>query len=231
MKFIVIGLGYFGGKLAVLLTEQGHEVIGIDNRDERIEELKDSISIVMNMDTTSENAVKSLPLDDTDAVVVAIGEDFGSSIMTLAILKNLNVKRIIGRAISPLHQNILSQIGIREIVHPEEEIAFSVSSVLQLKTALKITELDSENVIAEIYVPQKYRGHTIGSIGLRERFDLKFVAVKSLSRHQKVVFLQPQSYQTRFDFDEQSVLNENDILVLAGKPGNIRRFAGEGQVK
>ncbi|MDD4190693.1 MAG: TrkA family potassium uptake protein [Mangrovibacterium sp.] len=227
MKFIIIGLGYFGGKLATLLTQQGHEVIGIDNRYERIEELKDSISIVMEMDTTSENAVKSLPLEDTDAVVVAIGEDFGSSILTLAILKNLEVKRIIGRAISPVHQRILSQMGIREIVHPEEETAFSVSSLLQLKSALKITELDSENVIAELYLPKKYQGHNLESIDLQKRFGLKLIAVKTLSRAGKVISLQPQSYETQFYYNPQFSLNENEILVVAGKAGNIKKFIGE----
>ena len=227
MKFIIIGLGYFGGKLATLLTQQGHEVIGIDNRYDRIEELKDSISIVMEMDTTSENAVKSLPLEDTDAVVVAIGEDFGSSILTLAILKNLEVKRIIGRAISPVHQRILGQMGIREIVHPEEEAAFSVSSVLQLKSALKITELDSENVIAELNIPEKYQGLNLESIDLQKRFDLKLIAVKTLSRAGKVISLQPQSYETQFYYNPQFSLSENDILVVAGKPGNIKKFIGE----
>jgi trk system potassium uptake protein TrkA len=227
MKFIIIGLGYFGGKLATLLTQHGHEVIGIDNRLDRIEELKDSISIVMKMDTTSENAVKSLPLDDTDAVVVAIGEDFGSSILTLAILKNLEVKRIIGRAISPVHQRILVQMGIREIVHPEEETAFSVSSVLQLKSALKITELDSENVIAELNIPEKYWGHNLDSIDLQKRFGLKLIAVKTLSRTGKVISLQPQSYETHFDYSPELSLNKNDILILAGRLNNIKKFIGE----
>ena len=73
MKFIVIGLGYFGATLATRLTEQGHEVIGIDNRYERIDELKNQITSVMEMEATNENALKTLPLNDTDAVIVAIG--------------------------------------------------------------------------------------------------------------------------------------------------------------
>lgn len=227
MKFIIIGLGYFGSKLAMLLTQQGHEVIGIDNRYDRIEELKDSISIVMEMDTTIENAVKSLPLDDTDAVVVAIGEDVGSSILTLAILKNLNVQRIIGRAISPMHQNILTQMGIKEIVLPEEETAFSISSVLQLKNALKITELDYKNVIAELNVPPKYQGHNLDSINIQKRFSLNLVAVKTLSRANSVITLLPQSYETHFNYNSQLPLNEGDILIVAGELNNIRRFVGE----
>ena len=227
MKFIIIGLGYFGSKLAIQLTNQGHEVIGIDIRYDRIEELKDSITIVMEMDTTSEKAVKSLPLNDTDAVVVAIGEDVGSSILTLSILKNLKIPRIIGRAISPVHQNILTQIGIKEIVNPEEETALSVSSVLQLKNALRITELDAECAIAELHVQPKYFKHNLESINMQKRFDLKLVAVKTLSHNKKTISSQSQTYDTLFHFDPLQPLNEGDIFVVAGKLKSIKKFLEE----
>lgn len=227
MKFIIIGLGYFGSKLANLLTKQGHEVIGIDKRTDRVEEMKDSVSIAMEMDTSIENAVKSLPLSDVDAVVVAIGEDVSSSILTLAILKNQNVSRIIGRSISPLHHNILRQIGIEEIVNPEEETAFSVSSILQLKNALKITELDHENVIAELFIPQKYVGHNLESINIEKRFGLKFIALKTSTTPRKTIALLPQKRKTHFHFDDQSPLAAQDILVVAGRLNDIRKFTGE----
>ncbi|NLK53679.1 MAG: TrkA family potassium uptake protein, partial [Bacteroidales bacterium] len=121
MKYIVIGLGYFGSNLASRLTSMGHEVIGVDNHPERLDELKDSVTTVMKMDATNVNAVRSLPLDDADAVIVAIGEDVGSSILAASILKNLKVKRIIGRAIHQTHHSILNQIGIDEVVMPLED--------------------------------------------------------------------------------------------------------------
>jgi len=156
MKYIVIGLGYFGGTLATTLTRMGNEVIGIDNREEKVDEFKDTISIVMMMDTTNINAVKTLPLQDVDAVIVAIGEDIGSSVLTLSILKNLNVERIIGRAITPIHLNILEQIGIRETIQPEEDSALKVSSMLQIENAKSVLELNEEYVVTEVLVPSKY---------------------------------------------------------------------------
>lgn len=227
MKFIIIGLGYFGSKLANLLTQQGHEVIGIDKRSDRIEEMKDSVSIAMEMDTSSENAVKSLPLSDVDAIVVAIGEDISSSILTLAILKNQNISRIIGRSISPLHHNILRQIGIEEIINPEEETAFSVSSVLQLKNALKVTELDHENVIAELFIPQKYVGHNLESINIEKRFDLKFIALKTGYVSSNSISQLLPKLKTHFYFDDQVPLKEQDVLIVAGRLNDIRKFTGE----
>ncbi len=224
MKFIVIGLGYFGSTLAVNLTKQGHEVIGIDNRWEKIDEYKDAITHVMSMDTTSEKAVKTLPLDDTDAVIVAIGEEVASSILTLAILKNLNVKRIIGRIISPIHKTIINQIGITETIHPEEETAYSVISMLQLEQTLRVYELDESNVIAELFVPKKYVGHALDSINIENRFDLKVVAIKVAPVKEGLFSTLKKEYSIDFDFDRLKPLHERDIIVVAGKHLNIKRL-------
>jgi trk system potassium uptake protein len=178
VKYIVIGLGYFGSNLATNLTSMGHEVIGIDNHLEWLDELKDSVTTVIKMDSTNINAIKSLPLRDTDAVIVAIGEDVGASILTLSVLKNLKVKRIIGRAINQLHQNILNQIGIEEVILSLEESAKNVSSMLQLKNTLRLTEISNVYAIKEIYMPVKYVGHSLESINIQDRFDLKLVFVK-----------------------------------------------------
>jgi len=224
MKYIVIGLGYFGSKLASNLTNMGHEVIGIDNHADRLEELKDSITTVMKMDTTNINAVKSLPLHDTDAVIVAIGEDVGSSILTLSILKNLKVKRIVGRAINMIHQNILNQIGIEEVVLPLEEAAKHVSSMLQIKNTLRLTEINDDYAIAEVHVPVKYEGHSLEAINVQGRFDLKFVAVKIPPKEGIITSIFRRNYIVDLTYDVNLPLGEKDILVLAGKITDIKRF-------
>lgn len=227
MKFIIIGLGYFGSTLAKSLTTQGHEVIGIDNRWPRIEELKNDITHLMEMDTTNENAVKSLPLADADAVIVAIGEDVGSSILTLSILKKMGLKRIIGRVISPIHQSILNQIGIEETVHPEEETALAIRSKLQVKNAIKITEIDSTNVVAELFVPAKYVGHTLNTINIELRFDMKLIAVKPTPKSKGAFSIVHRDYIADFNFDRDKVLRDKDILVVVGQLKNIYRFTAE----
>jgi len=224
MKYIVIGLGYFGSKLASNLTSMGHEVIGIDNHLERLEELKNSVTTVMKMDATNVNAVKTLPLNDTDAVIVAIGEDVGSSILTASILKNLKVKRIIGRAINQVHQNILNQIGIDEVVLPLEDSAMHVASMLQLKNTLRLTELNDDYAVAELAVPSKYAGHAIDTISMGERFNLKIVAVKIAPKEGLLVSIFRRNFKVDMSYDPFSPLGEKDVLVVAGKIADIKRF-------
>ncbi|MBP8960266.1 MAG: TrkA family potassium uptake protein [Bacteroidales bacterium] len=224
MKYIVIGLGRFGSKLASTLMDRGHEVIGIDHDNEKLEELKDSFTTVIKMDTTNVNAVKSLPLDDVDAVIVAIGEDIGSSILTMAILKNLNVKRIIGRAINQIHYDILKQIGIEEVTLPLEEAALHVSSMLQFRNILKLTEINSDFVVAEVNIPAKYAGHCLDAINIGKRFDLKLIAVKIPPEKNILTSIFRKDYKVFPDYDINKPLSENDILVIAGNIADIKRF-------
>jgi trk system potassium uptake protein TrkA len=224
MKYIVIGLGYFGSKLASNLTSMGHEVIGIDNHFERLEELKNSVTTVMKMDATNINAVKTLPLDETDAVIVAIGEDVGSSILTASILMNLKVKRIIGRAINQVHQNILNQIGIEEVVLPLEDSARNVASMLQLKNTLRLIELNDDHAVAELIVPAKYIGHALDTISIGERFNLKLVAVKVAPKEGWLGSVLRRNFRVDMSYDPYSPLGERDVLVVAGKIADIKRF-------
>ena len=224
MKYIVIGLGYFGSKLASNLTSMGHEVIGVDNHHERLDEMKDLVTTVIKMDTTNLNAVKSLPLSDADAVIVAIGEDVGSSILTASILKNLKVSRIIGRAINQVHHNILDQIGIDEVVLPLEDSAVHVASMLQFNNTLRLIELSNDHAVAEIIVPAKYAGHTPDTISMGERFGLKLIGVKTAPKDGLLTSIFRRNYKVDLEFDQFAPLGEKDVLVVAGKIVDIKRF-------
>lgn len=224
MKYIVIGLGRFGSKLASNLTDMGHEVIGIDDHNERLDELKDSISTVMKMDSTNINAIKSLPLNDVDAIIVAIGENVGSSILTLSILKNLQVKRIIGRAVNQMHYDILKQIGIEEVVLPLEESARHVSSLLQFKNTIRLTEVNDEYAIAELNTPSRYIGHCLEAVNIRDRFDLRLIAVKVPPEENILKSIFRRKYKVYMDFDVNQPLGKEDILIVTGKINDIKRF-------
>jgi trk system potassium uptake protein TrkA len=224
MKYVVIGLGLYGSKCAEVLTSMGNEVLGIDNDPEKLEEFKESFTSVIKMDTTSLNAVRSLPLDDVDAVIVAIGEDVGASILTLAILKNLKVKRIIGRAINETHHNILKQIGIDEVVLPLEDSAAHLASVLQLRGVLSFTEISNDYAIAETRVPDSFVGHLPDTIDLEERFRIKVVAIKHAPEMGILGSIYKRDFITDLFYNDNTPFVASDILVLAGKVSDIKRF-------
>jgi len=226
MKYIVIGLGFFGSKCATNLTAMGHEVMGIDSNLDILEEYKEAFTSVIKMDTTNINAVKTLPLNAIDAVIVAIGEDVGASILTLAVLKKLNVKRIIGRAINQIHHNILTQIGIEEVVLPLEDSAARLASVLQLKGVLTLNEINNEYAVAEIQVPASYVGHLPETIDLEERFKIKVIAIKRAPKEGMLNSVFKRNYLTDLFYSNTIPFVETDILVIAGRVSDIKSFIG-----
>jgi trk system potassium uptake protein TrkA len=224
MKYIIIGLGNFGASLAQKLTEQGNEVIGIDTNMSKVDAYKEKISHTICMDATDELTVSGLPFKDTDVVLVAIGENQGANIMTTALLKNLEVKRLISRAINPLHQKVLQAIGVDEIVHPEEETAERWAKKLCLNNVVDSFELNDEYSIIEAKVPADYIGNTVRNVGFRKEFNLlvltiiKKVEVKSLLGKTKT------ESQVQGVASADNKLEENDILVLYGSNKDLQSF-------
>ena len=123
MKYLVIGLGNFGSTLAQTLTDNGHEVIGIDIDSHNVELIKNRIAFAYIMDATNQLALRSLPLSDIDCTVVAIGQSMDHSLRTVAALKQLKVENIYARALDTTHKSILEAMNIRKIFIPESYAA------------------------------------------------------------------------------------------------------------
>ena len=224
MKYIIVGLGNFGASLSQKLTAQGNEVIGIDTRMEKVDLYKEKISHTICMDATDEFTVSGLPLEDTDIVIVAIGEDQGANIMSTAIFKNMEVKRLISRAINPLHEKVLKAIGVDEIVHPEEETAERWSKKLCIKNVVDSFELNAHFSIVEAKVPREYVGQTIREIGFRSKFNLLVLTI--MKQHE--VKSRLGSNQTELNIQGLATpdqkLESTDILVLYGSNKHIKDF-------
>jgi trk system potassium uptake protein TrkA len=227
MKFIIIGLGTFGASLAEKLTSTGHEVIGVDSKLSKVETLKEKITHTICLDSTDFMAVKHLPLQDTDIVVVCIGEDEGASILTTALMKQLNAKRLISRAVSPLHETILEAMEVDEIVHPEEETAERWAKKLNITGVVDSFEVTDEYNIIEARVPRKYVGKTLEELGVRRNFNviilttIKTVEVKSL------IGLTRRVKKVQDIASAKTILDENDIMVLYGRMRDIKHFLAE----
>ena len=123
MRYLIIGLGIYGSNLARDLTDMGHEVIGADIRAANVEAIKDYISTAYILDSTDEPSLAALPLKNIDLVIVAIGENFGASVKTVALLRKIGVRKIYARAIDELHQSILEGLQVERILTPEQRAA------------------------------------------------------------------------------------------------------------
>ncbi|MGB8703925.1 MAG: TrkA family potassium uptake protein [Gillisia sp.] len=227
MKYIIIGLGNFGSSLAEKLTRLGNEVIGVDVSLNKVEAFKDKITHAISLDSTDLTAVSNLPLRETDVVIVAIGEDKGALIMTTALMKQLKVKRLISRAVTPLQEMVLEAMGVDEIIHPEEETAERWAKKLNMHGVVDSFELGEEFSIVEITVPKKYIGKKLKDIGLRRDYNLialttmKVVAEKNKLGGQKFI-PRPQGVAS-----PETVLYEGDMMVIYGFNKDIKKLLSD----
>ena len=224
MKFIIIGLGSFGSSLAQKLTHMGHEVIGVDSKLSKVESLKETITHTICLDSTDRMAIKHLPLEDTDVVIVSIGEDEGASIMTTALMKQSNVKRLISRAVSQLHETILEAMQVDEIVHPEEETAERWAKKLNIKGVVDSFELSGEYHVIEAKVPEQYAGKTVEEIEIRRKYNVIVLTTIKFAEEKNLIGSIKKVKKVQDVASAKTILDPDDIMVLYGRMSDIRNF-------
>ena len=224
MKFIIIGLGNFGFALAEKLSQQGHEVIGVDKTIDKIEEIKDKITHAICLDCSHQAAVNSLPLKNTDVVIVAIGEDVAGNLLTTALIKKTGVPRLISRSISNIHETILGSMEITEIVRPEVETAERWAKKLTSSGLVDSFELTDKYSVVEVVIHEKFAGKTIEEIGFNKDYNVIVLTVmKSVKDESKIgIVKKSPKFQIEGIAKAETILNEGDIMVLYGTNKDIR---------
>ena len=164
--------------MAMTLAELGHDVIGIDTSEDNVRVLADHISLSMQLDATDEKALRAAGIQDVDVAVVSIGEHIESSLMVVTLLREMGIKEIVAKAVTPLHGRILEKLGVARVVFPEREMAVRVAHSLVVANVLDYIELSDKFSIAEIPAPAEFAGKTLREIGLRSRFGLTTIAIK-----------------------------------------------------
>lgn len=227
MKFVVFGLGNFGASLAHQLIELGHEVIGVDARMELVDKYKHSITHTVALDSTNKEAVAQLPLDDIDAAIVGIGEDEGATIMTTALLKQMNVTRIICRVTSPLQQIVLEAMNIQEYVYPESSSAERLALKLDLPGVVDSFQIQPDYRILEVAVPSRYVGRTIEELDLANRYKLVLITIIKMVSKKHIFGDTKNEMKVTGIIQPGTEVKAGDILLLFGKPRDLENFIEE----
>lgn len=176
MRYLIIGLGIYGSNLAKDLTDMGHEVIGADRSAIIVDSIKEYISTAYILDSTDEAALSGLPLTGVDLVIVAIGENFGASIKTVAILKKLGVKHIYARAADDLHYAILEGLQIDRIITPEQRAARDLSMEMALGHQARVMNVAPDIYTMRFAAPDLLVGSSYARLQLEKEYGLKLVA-------------------------------------------------------
>jgi trk system potassium uptake protein TrkA len=219
MNIVVIGLGNFGASLAKSLTAMGHDVLGVDKNNEKTEFYMDKIANTIALDAADPHTLKLLPLKEADVFVIAIGDDFGVSVMIAALLKKMGVQRIICREFSSIHLTVLNSIGITETINPEWESANIMAQKLALSGIHHLFNISETLKIVDMNIPRSLTGERFLPVAFREHTHLKVIALK---REDKILY---SSSKPISDQDiEEIIYKRDDILVLSGELKDIRKF-------
>lgn len=207
----VIGLGRFGTALAVELASGGTEVLAVDSRPDVVQRLSGQLGQVVIADSTDPDALTEIGIGDFNRAVVAIGNDLEASILTTALLAELQIQDIWAKAVSRQQATILQRVGAHHVVFPEQDMGERIAHLVSGRL-LDWVELDPEWVFAKTKPPHELVGVPLGQSGLRKKHRVTVVSVK------------PENKASFTHAANDTVLTYGAVIVIAGRPADVERF-------
>lgn len=177
-SILLIGLGRFGRHIALHLNELGHQVMAVDHVEERVDAAMPFVTNAQIGDSTNAAFLESLGIRNFDVCIVAVGNDFQSSLETTSLLKELGAKLVVSRAARDVQAKFLLRNGADEVVYPERQLAKWTAIRYTADHILDYIELDEEHAIFEIPVPGNWAGQSIGQIDIRKKYNINIMGIR-----------------------------------------------------
>ncbi len=209
-SILLIGLGRFGKHIAMKLRELNHQVMAVDCNEELVQEILPYVTNAQIGDSTNEEFLRSLGVDNYDACIVAIGDDFQSSLETTSLLKELGATMVVSRAATDVQEKFLLRNGADEVVYPEKQLARWTAIRCSADHILDYIEIDGDHAIFEVTIPKAWLGKTVGQLDIRKKFSINILAVKTGRKLDS--FITPDT-----------MLTEEKSLMVMGKYKDLQK--------
>ncbi len=214
-QFAIIGLSRFGRRILDELIDADCELLLIDKSNAVVELYKDKVNAAYVADAINEEIINKLIPADIDAAIVDLGDKLEVSILVTNYLKKMGVKRIIAKAETDEHAEILKIVGATEVILPNKEAAMRVAPLLVSSYLFSYLPISRELVIAEMMVPEELVGKTLIEANMRQKYKLNVIAYRKEDEFEYVYF------------SPEYRLEANDIFLVAGKEEDVERFVGK----
>jgi trk system potassium uptake protein len=208
---LVVGLGRFGGQVAVSLNRLGHDVLAIDEDELLVQRWSDRLPHVVQADATDEDALRQLGVEEIERAIVGIGTDIEASVLTVLALNDLGVREIWAKAITAKHGKILDAVGADHVIYPEAAMGERVAHLITGRM-LDFIEFDDGYAIAKVRAPAEAVGKTLADSALRTKYGATVVGVK----------------MTGSDFSyarPETMVYGGALLIVAGETPKVQRFS------
>lgn len=233
MKYLIIGLGVFGRNLAHNLSQTGVEVIALDRRDDNVAAVKDEVCTAVCAPFDDPSVLERFPIDELDAVILAIGDDFEASMAFTMKAQELGARRLVCRVLSPMHERLLRLLKVDRIVVPEEFAAQGLAHSLLLRGVVNGVDMGSGYAIVEASIPAAFIARSSAQRQeLLDRHHIRLITVKRPDRSllSRIVDRDPDPHvplRTLGHVLPTDALKDGDILVLFGQEKELRRCLEE----
>lgn len=207
---LLIGLGRFGRHIALKLDELHHQVMAVDKVEKRVNAALPYVTNAQIGDSTNKDFVESLGVRNFDLCIVAIGDDFQSSLETTSLLKELGAKMVVARAARDVHAKFLLRNGADKVVYPEKQIASWTAIRYTAKHILDYIELDEQHAIFEISIPANWVGKTVGQINTRNKHNINIMAFKHLGT-------------INLEVKSDTYISKDDTMLVLGNIKDIQK--------
>lgn len=208
---LLIGLGRFGRHAAMKLNEMRHQVMAVDTDEDRVNDILPFVTNAQIGDATNEDFLESLGVNNYDLCIVAIGDDFQSSLEATSLLKELGASKVISRASQDVHAKFLLRNGADKVVYPEKELAEWTAIRFTSDHILNYTELDSSHSIIEITAPDKWLGKTIAEVDVRKKHGINIIALK-------------REGCLQLNVSPDTLFSSGDVYLVLGDTASVQKF-------
>ena len=175
---LLIGLGRFGRHIAMKLYDMNPQVMAVDFNEERVNGVLSFVTSAQIGDSTNEEFLSSLGIRNFDACIVAIGDNFQSSLETASLLKELGAKKVIARASRGVQEKFLLRNGADEVVYPEKQLASWTAIRCTSDHILDYIELDKDYSIFELSIPDGWNGKSIVQLDIRKKYGINVLGIR-----------------------------------------------------
>ncbi|SDD66997.1 potassium channel family protein [Peptococcus niger] len=209
-NILLIGLGRFGRHMAQQFYAMGHEVMAVDQREERVNQVLAFVTDAQIGDSTDGAFLASLGVGNYDLCVVAIGDSFENSLVTTSLLKELGAGRVIARASRGIQERLLLRNGADEVVYPEKQLARWTAIRYSSDHILEYWALDHDYAVYELAVPEAWLGQTVDQLDLRKKYGLNILGIR-------------YDGHLNMDIRPQTILDKGASVLVLGPETVIRK--------
>jgi trk system potassium uptake protein TrkA len=220
-SFAVIGLGQFGFAITKTLVELGQEVLAIDRSVESIHKIETLTTTAFVAECTNAEALKDVGVHNVDVAIVAFGDNIHDTILTTAILSELEVKKIIVRLDSPEYEKLLSKLGATDFIRPTTDAGRNLAIRLAGSSFTDYFSLGKSFGVSTLTIPVGFKPDTLIKLAWRNKYDVNIILVQKTS----MVDVEGESIPAATLAKGDEVLHPGDTIFAVGSNDKLLRFA------